>query len=263
MKRIYCEGVIAASEDGEMLDFFGIPNMTPEKLRAALTESMGEDTELWINSYGGDIWAAMVMYSELQKHEGKLTSFITGLSASAATILMLGCDEVVASIGAQFMFHNAQTEAAGDYHDMYVAADQLKSANDGISAVYVKKTGKSYDEIKNLMNRTTWLSAQEALDNGFVDRIETFEKERLVASAFNINQLRTKYRDLTNNNLENRGGDNSCKEEDSTFQSNEADRGEVEEPTQDSLEGKEDKEAADEMRVAQERINIERRRFYE
>ena len=76
MGRIYCEGLIAASEDGEMLDFFGIPNITPEKLRTALTEQIGEPIELWINCYGGDVWAAMAMYSELQKYESGTTAFV-------------------------------------------------------------------------------------------------------------------------------------------------------------------------------------------
>lgn len=261
MGRIYCEGIIAASEDGEMLDYFGIPNITPEKLRTSLTEQLGEPIELWINCYGGDVWAAMAMYSELQKYEEETTAFVTGLSASAATILMLGCEKVIASIGSQFMFHNAQTEADGDYHDMYIAADQLKSANDGISAVYAKKTGKPYDEIKNLMERTTWFSAQEALDFGFVDTIETFEKERLVASVFNINNLRNKFHSLKNERAESRGDEDSCQKGDSSLEPTETSSVADEGTTSVEVVEENKEDSTNEIEVERERINIERRRF--
>ena len=199
MKRIYAEGLIAPDEDRDMLEMFGFPCITPRMLRWQLDQAKNnenEDIELWINCYGGDVWAAMAMYADLQSYEGNTTAFVTGLSASASTVLMLGCKTVKASIGAQFMIHNAQSEADGDYHDMYTAAEQLKTGNDGILAVYIKKTGQDYSKLKNLMERTTWLSASEAQDLGFVDEIEHFENERLVAGAVNINNLRTKYAEL-------------------------------------------------------------------
>ena len=193
MRRVYVEGLIVPDEDQEMMDYFGYPCMCPRKLRMALEEADGDDVELWINSYGGDVWAAMAMYADLQSYPGGTIAFVTGLCASAATIILCGCDMASASIGAQLMVHNASTSSDGDYHDMYTSAEQLKTADDAILAVYVKRTGKSYDELKAYMERTTWFSAQTALEIGFVDEVADFSDQRLIAGVVNVEDLRAQY----------------------------------------------------------------------
>lgn len=183
MKKYYVEGIITADEDASWYLEAGLPCTSPSDIRSFLSDANGEEVELWINCYGGDVWAAMAIYAELQDYQGQTNAFVTGLAASAATIVMLGCQTVEASIGAQIMIHSASTNADGDYHDMYTAAEQLLTANDSIAAIYVKKTGKTYDEIRNLVERTTWFSAQTALDNGFIDSIVDFSDQRLKIAA--------------------------------------------------------------------------------
>lgn len=182
MKRLYLEGLIASGEDKAILDDFGYPNTTPEDLREFLRWAGGEDVELWVNSYGGDVWAAMAMYADLKNYPGKTRALITGLSASAATIVMCGCETVEASIGAQIMMHNASSSAEGDYHDMYVTAEQLQTANNSILAVYTAKTGRKVTDLKQMMERTTWMDANTALETGFVDAVVDFSDQRLVAA---------------------------------------------------------------------------------
>lgn len=182
MKRLYVDGLIASGEDKDVLDAWGYPNVTPEDVRLFLNDAAGEDVEIWVNSYGGDVWAAMAIYAQLKDYKGASKALITGLSASAATIVMCGCDTVEASIGAQIMMHNASASAEGDYHDMYVSAEQLQTANNSILAIYTAKTGRKVTDLKQMMERTTWMDAQMALEAGFVDNIVDFSDQRLVAA---------------------------------------------------------------------------------
>lgn len=183
MKKIYIEGIIASSEDEILYSWLGYQVATPQKLRESLKEASGEEVELWINCYGGDVWSAVNMYDQLTSYEGKTTAIISGLSASASTIVMLGADEVKASLGSQFMIHNATTAASGDYRNLESGAQKAKTSNDSIKAIYVKKTGMSYEDLTALMDAETWYSSRDAKDAGLIDEIIDFSDERLVASS--------------------------------------------------------------------------------
>lgn len=181
--RLYADGVICPPEDQEFLDYMGYSTISPKDVISFLEKrEVGEEVEIWINSYGGDVWAAMEIYNLLKDYPGKKTALITGLAASAATIIMLGCDQVLATPGAQFMIHNANASADGDYHDMYMTAEQLKTANDALQAVYVKETGISPEKIKSMMERTTWFSAKDAVEIGLIDKVNEQKDIRVAAS---------------------------------------------------------------------------------
>lgn len=198
--KIYINGYIVPDEDAPILDWFEYPYLSPKSLRDQLEKADGEDVELLINSYGGDVWAAQSIYAELKRYKGKVTGLITGLAASAATIVMCACENLKASPGAQIMIHNASASASGDYRDMEVTAEQLKTANDGIKAIYTARTGKSYAELQEMLDAETWFSAETALQAGFVDEIETFEDVRLVAGIndLNIQELKNEYEKQNN-----------------------------------------------------------------
>lgn len=181
MKKLYIEGLIAADSDSSFLEMFGEKHTTPSELRAFLEEAKGEDVEIWINSYGGDVWSAMAMYADLKTYEGSTRAFVTGLAASAATIVMLGCVNVEASAGAQFMIHNCTSSTTGDYHDMYITAEQLQTGNDAILAIYKANTKNNYQDLKNMMEKTTWMSAADALNKGFINKVVDLSDQRLVA----------------------------------------------------------------------------------
>lgn len=62
--------------------------------------------------------------------------------------------------------------ASGDYHDMQKNAEILKTMNSALSEAYAKKTGRSKDEILKMMDKETWITAEKALELGFIDKIE-------------------------------------------------------------------------------------------
>ena len=192
MKKLDVNGYIIADEDKWLYDTLELPNITLTVFRAFLKEADGEDIEIVINSYGGDVWSASSMYAELRDYKGTSTAKIIGLSASAATFLMLGADKVIASPMAAIMIHNAQAGANGDYREMEHTAQILKNANETIINAYEIKTGKSRDVLQEYMDNETWLSAQDAVELGIVDEIDLKKGEKLSPikeSAFLTNKI--------------------------------------------------------------------------
>jgi ATP-dependent Clp protease protease subunit len=196
MLSLRINGRIVTSDDAEIFDWLGWESASPKSLREFLKNAKGEDVELLINSYGGDVHAAAEMYGELKRYKGHVKSVIVGLAASAATVVALGADRVVAYPMAQMMIHNVSTFAVGDHNDMESAKQSLETADAGLRAIYTRKTGKSMDELKALMDAETWFSAQTALDAGFVDAIVEPEVRDMVASSESNKPDMTKLRDL-------------------------------------------------------------------
>jgi len=196
MLSLRINGRIVTSDDAEIFDWLGWESASPKSLREFLNKAKGEDVELLINSYGGDVHAAAEMYGELKRYKGHVKSVIVGLAASAATVVALGADRVVAYPMAQMMIHNVSTFALGDHNDMESAKQSLETADAGLRAIYTRKTGKSMDELKELMDAETWFSAQTALDAGFVDAIVEPEMLDLVASSGGNEPDMTMLRDL-------------------------------------------------------------------
>lgn len=179
MKKLNVDGYIVNSDDKWIYDLFGITAITLKEVREFLKTANGEEVELFIDCFGGDVWTASDMYSELRAYKGKSTANIIGLSASASTVMMLGCEKVVASPTAQIMVHNSQTVAQGDYRDMEHAATVLKNVNDTIINAYEIKTGMNRDELAAIMDNETWMTAQQALKYGFIDEISLKKGESL------------------------------------------------------------------------------------
>ena len=148
-------------------DNFGISAIAFNK---ELTALKGKKVNLRINSPGGDVFAGRAMAIAIQNH-GNVTAYIDGLAASAATCVALSAKEVHISDGAMFMLHNAWTFSIGNKNDLRATADLLDKIDGTIVNDYKKKTGLDEKEIVAMMDAETWLSAQEALDKGFVDYI--------------------------------------------------------------------------------------------
>lgn len=139
---------------------------------------------LRINSPGGDVFDGRAIQTALRQHPAKVVAHVDGLAASAATYVALGADEVEISEGAFFMIHKGWTMQIGNADDMRESAQLLDKVDESISADYQRKTGASVEQIEQWMADETWFSAQEALDQGFVDRI--YEGETVENSAFNL-----------------------------------------------------------------------------
>ena len=144
-------------------------DVTPALFKSDLDSGKGPIT-VWINSPGGDVWAAAQIYNMLLSYVGKVTVKIDGLAASAASVIAMAGDEVLVSPVSMLMIHNPSTMAMGDKDDLTQAISMLDSVKDSILNAYVKKTGLSKNKLSKLMDDETWMDANKAVELGFADR---------------------------------------------------------------------------------------------
>ena len=101
-RTLYFDGYIA--QDSWFAD-----DITPKKFKDELTASAG-DIAVWLNSPGGDVFAASQIYTMLKEYEGKVTVKIDGIAASAASVIAMAGDEIVMSPVAMMMIHNVRPD---------------------------------------------------------------------------------------------------------------------------------------------------------
>lgn len=160
---------------GGIGDEFDEGGVTAVSFVRALRDADGEDVTIHINSSGGSVFDANTMAEALRGYKGHTTASIEGLAASAASYFALTADDVVINPSALMMIHNPWDFAVGDAEDMRKKADMLDKARSTISAQYARKTGRTVDEIEELMDAETWFTAQEAVEFGLVDRMSDSE----------------------------------------------------------------------------------------
>lgn len=150
--------------------------ITPALFRDELSKVSGNLT-VWLNSLGGDVFAASQIYTMLRDHKGKVTVKIDGLAASAASVVAMAGDRTLISPTGMIMCHNPATCAMGNKSDMEKAIELLEEVKESIINAYARKTGLSRNKISRLMDEETWMNAEKALQLGFVDDILFSEKE--------------------------------------------------------------------------------------
>lgn len=168
MKVIPVKGTIVSNDDVKLYDWFGWDCTAPKNV--VLPET-GEDIEVHINSGGGDVYAGSEIYTALRSYSGKVVVKIVGIAASAASVIAMAGDVVEISPTAQIMIHNVSSRVDGDHNTLLHEAGVLEGFNKSIANAYVDKTGKALDDLLDLMNKTTWLDAESAVNQGFADRI--------------------------------------------------------------------------------------------
>lgn len=157
--------------DGEISDetWFG-DEVTPKVFKSELDRGDGNIT-LWINSPGGDVFAAAQIYNMLMDYPHDVTVKIDALAASAASVIAMAGTKVCMSPLAMLMVHNPATIAIGDTEEMQKAIDMLSEVKESIMNAYEIKSGLSRSKISRLMDAETWMNAKEAVKLGFADEI--------------------------------------------------------------------------------------------
>lgn len=160
-QTLYIRGVIAPNFDANAADVIANLNKADPT----------RDLNIMFNTPGGDVFTGKEIAAAIENYPGRTVAHIVSLCASAGTSVAISCDEVVMQKGAFFMIHNAQGIVAGDKKVMRDRADLVEKIELSIVDDYTKKTGKPADEVIAMMDAETWMSAEEALAHGFIDRI--------------------------------------------------------------------------------------------
>lgn len=169
--QIEVRGDIIPNDDKWIYQWMEWDSTCPNDVKSLLAAAgEGEPIEVLINSGGGSVMAGQEIYSILRAAKN-VTISIQSLAGSAASVIAMAGRSRISPVG-MLMVHNVfMSGASGDYHDMQKNAEILRQMNAALAEAFVAKTGKSQEEILRLMDRETWLTANQCVEQGFVDEI--------------------------------------------------------------------------------------------
>lgn len=175
--------------NGEISDetWFG-DEVTPKLFKDELFSGEG-NISIWINSPGGDVFAAAQIYNMLMEYKGDVTVKIDGIAASAASVIAMAGTKVLMSPVAVMMIHNPATVAIGDTQEMKKAIEMLDEIKESIINAYELKTGLSRARISHLMDAESWFNAKKAVELGFADGLLFDEQKEEVTEQVEDKEL--------------------------------------------------------------------------
>lgn len=127
--------------------------------------------DLRINSEGGSVPEAEAIYTHLIEHKAKVTAHIDGMAASAASFIAMAGDEILISDSGFVMIHEARMMSYGTAEDFRRGADLLERTTDKIAQKYAARTKNDEKKIRKWMADETWFIGEEAVTNGFADKV--------------------------------------------------------------------------------------------
>ena len=151
-------------------DNFWGDEVTPQAFREELYADKGDIT-VYINSPGGNVFAAAEIYTMLKEYPGEVEVKIASIAASAASVIAMAGDVVTMSPTALLMIHDPSTIAMGNAQEMEKVIESLKEVKESIINAYEFKTGLPRKQIAKLMSDETWLNAKKAVELGFADEV--------------------------------------------------------------------------------------------
>jgi ATP-dependent Clp protease protease subunit len=179
------EGDIVDDDDTWLYEALGEKSASPNAFREELAKYSGKPITVWIDSYGGSVFAAAGIYNALMEHKGPVTVKIDGKAMSAATIIAMAGGKILMSPTAIMMLHNPLTEAYGYASDLRKTADILDEVKEAIMNAYQLKTGRSRNKISQLMDAETYMNAKTAIKEGFADEMMYAENAEPIEMTFN------------------------------------------------------------------------------
>jgi ATP-dependent Clp protease protease subunit len=187
--KVFWKLIKAENSDPEILFYGSIASsagwfsdeITPKRFAKDIADLGNvERIKVRINSPGGDLIAANAIYNILKNHSAKITSYIDGLAASAASIVLMAGDEIVIPLNALIMIHNPATKVFGDARAMRKTAETLDTARESMLAIYESRTGIARAKLISMLNAETWMDSKTAIALGFADSID--DKTKIAAS---------------------------------------------------------------------------------
>ena len=179
--KLDIKGDIIRNDDKWVYDWLELDGTCPRDVHDTLEKANGQPVEVYINSGGGDVFAGSEIYEVLRSYPGGVHIHVVGLAASAASVIACTGRSDIAPT-AMMMVHNVSSSAWGDYRDMDHTSEVLQKANRAIAAAYTAKSGKPEAEVLAMMDRETWMTAQDAVEAGLVDAISE-GSDRLTAGG--------------------------------------------------------------------------------
>jgi ATP-dependent Clp protease, protease subunit len=156
---------------GTIGEDFWSEGWTLDRLKNELKAVETPNVEIEIQSLGGDVMEAFAIYDAIRSVSQKVRTKIVGSTASAGTVIAMAGDEREISPNSRFLIHNAWTMTVGDAEEHEKTSEQLESIDQQLSGIYQKVTGKHKKTMRGLMKENRWITAEEAKQWGFVNKI--------------------------------------------------------------------------------------------
>ena len=195
---------------GQIGDSFFEEGNTLDSVKAELT---GVKTDLTINvaSLGGSAFEGLAIHDLIASHPFNTTVNVIGATASAGAVISVAADNVNISENSLFLIHNSHGIAQGNADDMDKVAQDMRKIDDRMVSIFTKRTDKSEETIRDLMNEDKFLNAEESKELGFVDNITKsvkiaakLDKDKILNSKLTeiqkeqlLNNSKSKTMDLT------------------------------------------------------------------
>ena len=161
--------------EGEVND--QMANLIVAQLLYLESENSEQDISLYINSPGGSVTAGMAIYDTMQFIKPEITTIVMGQACSMGSLLaQAGAPGKRMMLPhARHMIHQPSGGTRGQATDMLIQVNEILAAKKSLTEIYVRhnSVGKTYDMLAADMERDYFMSAQEALDYGLIDKVVT------------------------------------------------------------------------------------------
>jgi len=158
--------------------------VTPKQFKEDL-DALGDIKTLnvFVNSPGGDVFAAQAIYSILKRYDAHVSMYVDGIAASAASLIVSAGDTVIMPKNAMQMLHNPWCLCVGNAGDFRKLADDMDKIRDSMIVAYESRSALTKDEIIDILDAESWLTAEECMEYGFCDEIEDAKEIAACADA--------------------------------------------------------------------------------
>lgn len=171
MADIHIKGDIIINDYKEFYDWFGWDSICPNDVNEVLKNTAPDERiDVYINSGGGHVMAGQEIYSALRADQ-RVYIHVQGMACSAASIIAMAGKSDISPVG-MLMIHNVSGAASGDYHEMEKARIELKTMNEALVHAYADKTGMDTEQLLKMMDKETWLTANQCVEYGFINNID-------------------------------------------------------------------------------------------
>lgn len=158
-------------------DCIGSGTLSSAYIQTQLDTAAGADIEVHISSTGGSAFDAIAIYDLLKKYPGNVITYIDALAASAASIIAMAGRQVIMSKYALLMIHKPMVGTGGNADELLKDVQMLNVVQERLAQIYMDKSKLDGITVNSLINAVTWMTADQALDLGFIDTIEDYNTQ--------------------------------------------------------------------------------------
>jgi len=159
---------------------------------------------LRMNSPGGDVFDGLAIYNTLKRHPANVIVDVDGMALSIASIIAMAGDEIRMAKNAMMMIHDPWTISAGTADDFREQADLMDTVKGNLVTTYADRCGMAESEVSDLMSAETWMTAEQAVKNGFADEVT---EELDIAASFDVKRFRNSPKQWLTERAKSRGSD--------------------------------------------------------